>query len=170
MIISIQRRLLQAGLGGELFPPHPGKLPKLLPSPERDSRAPEWRRTQQKGCTLLSVSLTLKHVCANIHLCRAPAVDVEAMVISGQESQSQRSRLQWSGGKEAAVDWNHRSGAGKGRGRGGSAVGRADKAKAEPQQEANSPSHMAVRISPVNFTSQFYILPLHVSPTEAALC
>lgn len=33
----------------------------------------------------------------------------------------------------------------------------------EPQQEADSLSHMAVWISPVNFTSQFYILSLHIT-------
>ena len=40
----------------------------------------------------------------------------------------------------------------------------------EPQQEADALNHMAVQISPVNFTSQFYILPLHMSPTEATWC
>ena len=46
-------------------------------------------------------------------------------------------------------------------------MGRPGKARAEPRQEADGLSHMAVQISPVNFTSQFYILPLHMSTTEA---
>lgn len=63
--------------------------------------------------------------------------------------------------KKAAANWNHWSEARKGRGRGWIGVGSAS--KTEPQQEADSLSHMAVWISPVNFTSQFYILSLHIT-------
>lgn len=49
-------------------------------------------------------------------------------------------------------------------------VGRAGKTRAEPRQEADSLSHMAVRFPLSTSTSQFYILPLHMSTTEATQC
>lgn len=98
-------------------------------------------------------SPSLSHI--HTPMCTHIYAALQLYLYQGRDIQAQRSMLQFSGRNEAAANWNYWSGTGKGWGRGVSTVGRPDKARAQPRQEADGLSHMAVRISPVNFTSQF---------------
>lgn len=147
IIICIQNQLLQARLGeGELSPPHPVKLLKLFPRFRRDSRTSEWRRILQKDCPSLSHS----HMCVHTHLCSTPGVGIETNYIRAGITVTQNNAAvkQRKGGcsqmKPLAWGW-------KGEVKRMEWYGWGWQGKAEPQQEADRLSHVAVWISPVYF-------------------
>ena len=99
---------------------------------------------------LHSLSLSHSHTYVHTYLCSATAVLISGQRYTGTKINVAVQWREWGCSQLKLLVWDW-----KGWGRGVSTVGRPGKARAEPRQEADGLSHMAVRISPVNFTSQF---------------
>lgn len=155
-------RLGRCGL--QQSPPQPVKMLKLLPD-LKYSRTLEWKGLCRR--VALSLSLSLSHTFT--HLCTHYYIELQLYLYQGKSTQAQG---QCGSVVEMRLQPTETIGLGLERVRKRSKYcgqGWQDKSRTTAGNQTVQ-NHMAVRISPVNFTSQFYILPLHMSTTEATQC